>query len=46
MLKRAIAVGLVAGHGLIHFTLPFVDIAIHVVALGLFAWSFRNVSAG
>lgn len=45
MFRRLIAAGLVAGHGLIHVTLPFLDIAIHGVALLIFIWSFRHVPA-
>ena len=41
-IKRLLALGLIAGHGLVHVTLPFVDIIIHAVAALLFLWSFRH----
>lgn len=43
MIKRCIAIGLIAGHGLVHVTLPFFDLIIHGAAALLFIWSLRNV---
>ena len=41
-LALAGSASLVAGHALIHVTLPLADLVIHGTAAVLLLWSFRN----